>query len=39
MARASRKAVTIEHLNLGVKKMIAGKTHREIAILGGALLV
>jgi hypothetical protein len=38
MARTSRKPVTIEHLNLGVQKMIDGKTHREIAILGGALL-
>jgi len=38
MARNKRKPVSTEQLNLGVQRMIEGKTDREIAILGGALL-
>lgn len=38
MARRKRKPVSTKQLNLGVQKMIEGKTHREIAILGGGLL-
>lgn len=38
MARKQRKPTTIEQLNLGVQRMIEGKSDREIAILGGALL-
>ena len=33
-----RKPVSIDQLNLAIQRMIEGKTHREIAILGGALL-
>ena len=38
MTRNKRQPITLEQLNLAVQKMIEGKTHREIVILGGALL-
>ncbi len=38
MTTEQQQRVSIEDLNLAVQKMIDGKTDREIAILGGALL-
>lgn len=38
MARKKRKPMSIDHLNRAVQQMIKGKTEREIAILGGAVI-